>query len=268
MARPEGIREDVWSALRSAGLWRDASDEAVEWLARVATVAEYAKGDAIFREGTCPSQVAVIVSGHVRGVHTADGRSVVLETNWPGDVIGSVAAFGEVPFEADVEAAEDATVALIPLGTIKDLLATEPSVAMSVISEMARRWVSAISVNKRNSSDVITRVASYLAELPRTRLGDAAYAVEIPMARVELAALLGTTPETLSRAFHTLQEEGFVESHDRMIIVPDGETLAARSENERPKAAGAAGGAEARQASKASSASARRKPLRATDRVG
>ena len=240
MARPEGIREDVWSALRSAGLWRDASDEAVEWLARVATVAEYAKGDVIFQEGTCPSQVAVIVSGHVRGVHTADGHSVVLETSWPGDVMGSVAAFGELPFEADIEAAEDATVALIPLGTIKDLLATEPSVAMSVISEMARRWVSAVNVNKRNSSDVVGRVVSYLAELPRTRLGKAAYAVEIPMARVELAALLGTTPETLSRAFRALQSEGLVESHDRMIIVPNGEQLIARAENERPKATVAA----------------------------
>jgi CRP-like cAMP-binding protein len=237
MAPPEGIRDDVWRAVRSARLWRDASDEAVEWLARVATVAEYDKGDIIFAEGTCPSHVAVIVDGHARGVHTADGHSVVLETNWPGDVVGSVAALGEVPFEADIEAAERATVALIPVGTIKDLLATEPAVAMSVINEIAHRWVLAVNTNKRNSIDVVSRVVSYLVDLPRIRLGGPAYAVEIPMARVELAGLLGTTPETLSRTFHTLQEEGVIESHDRMIIVPDGELLAGKGETERPRAA-------------------------------
>ena len=196
---PEGIREDVWDALRSARLWRDASDEAVEWLARVAEIVE-----------------------------------VVVETNWPSEVIGSVAAFGEMPFEADIESVEDATIALIPLGTIKDLLATEPAVAMSVIGEIARRWVSVVNANKRNSVDVVSRVIAYLEELPRTRLGAAAYSVEIPMARVELAALLGTTPETLSRAFRSLQDEALIESHDRMIIVPDGEQLSAKNVAERP----------------------------------
>ena len=240
MAPPRGIPDEVWTALRSARLWRDASDEAVQRLARVAAIAEYEKGDVMFHEGTCPSQVAVVVSGHARGVYTADGRSVVLETNWPGDVIGSVAAFGDVPFEADVEAAERVTAALIPLETVKDLLATEPAVAMSVINEIARRWVSAVNVNKRNSSDVVSRVVSYLADLPRTRLGGSAYAVEIPMARVELAGLLGTTPETLSRAFHSLQDEGLIESHDRMIIVPDSDLLSAKGEVERPRTASVA----------------------------
>jgi CRP-like cAMP-binding protein len=234
MAPQEGIPVELWSALRSARLWREASDEAVEWLARVTTLADYEKGEVLFREGTCPSQVAVIVTGHVRGVYTADGHSVVLETSWPGDVIGAVAAFGQVPFECDIEAAEDVTVALIPLGTVKDLLATEPAVAMSVINEIALRWVSAVNVNKRNASDVVSRVVSYLADLPRIRLGGPAYAVEIPMARVELAGSLGTTPETLSRAFHALQDDGLIESHDRMIIVPDGEMLAIRGEVYRP----------------------------------
>jgi len=224
----------VWDALRSALLWREASDEAVEWLARVAEIAEFKRGEILFAEGTCPEHVAVIISGHVRGVHASDGRYVVVDTNWPGEVIGPVAAFGEVPFEADVEAVEDATVALIPVGTIKDLLTAEPAVALSVIGEMARRWVSVVNSNKRNASDVTSRVVSYLEELPRTWLGGGAYSVQIPMARVELAALLGTTPESLSRACRSLQDEGLIESHDRMIVVHDGARFSAKSAVDRP----------------------------------
>jgi CRP/FNR family transcriptional regulator len=96
---------------------------------------------------------------------------------------------------------------------------------MSVIDDLARRWVSALAMAKRSSLDVTQRIAEYLTELPHTRLGGDAYSVEIPMPRVELAPLLGTTPETLSRAFHALEESGLIEAHDRMVIVPSGEAL-------------------------------------------
>ena len=221
--------------MRSARLWLNASDSDVEWLARVATIDEYDRGEMIFIENAIPEQVAVIVEGHVRAVHEVDGRSVVVETNWPGDVVGAVAGLSGIPFETSIEAVEPVTAAMIPIGTIKDLIITEPSVAMSVINELSRRWIAAVKVNKLNSVDVVTRVAQYLSSLPRTRLGGAAYAVEIPVPRVELAAELGTTPETLSRTFHALQEEGLLESHDRMIIVPDGEALIAGRDIDRPK---------------------------------
>jgi CRP-like cAMP-binding protein len=236
VSKPEGIREDVWRAMRSARLWQNATDADVEWLARVATVAEYDRGELIFHENAVADEVAVVVEGHVRSVHSGDGRSVVVETNWPGDVVGAVAALSGTPFETDVEAVEPVIAAMIPVGTIKDLIVTEPAVALSVISEISRRWVAVINVNKRNSIDVVGRVGQYLSGLPRTRLGGAAYAVEIPVPRVELAASLGTTPETLSRAFHSLEEKGLIESHDRMIIVPDGEALIGGRDGERPKA--------------------------------
>jgi CRP/FNR family transcriptional regulator len=235
MARPDGIREDVWRAVRSARLWRSASDADVEWLARVAQVHDFDKGELLFPEGQCPIEVAVVLDGHARGVSLAEGRPVVVETYWPGDVIGALSALGSVPLEANVEASEGMSAAFIPVGTLKDLLATEPSVALSVINELARRWVDVVNASKRNSTGVISRVATYLSDLPRTRLGGPAYAVEIPVSRVELAGLLGTTPETLSRAFHTLQTDGLIESHDRMIIVPDGDSLLGRNDDERDR---------------------------------
>ena len=230
MSAPEGIREDVWTAIRGAALWRDASDESVAWLAQLATVEEYEKGAFVFQEGEIPEYIAVVMTGHARAIYhspSTDGRDVVIATFWPSEVIGSVAALGETPFESDVEAAEPLTVAIVPFDAFSEMLRTEPSVAMSVIRELARRWFQAINITKRNAVDVNTRVAQYLSELPRTVLGPDAYSVDIPIPRNELAALLGTTPETLSRAFHVLQDDGLLETHDRMVIVPDGAALLA-----------------------------------------
>ncbi len=235
MTAPEGIQESVWRAVRAARLWRGASDETVESLARVATVLEFEKGTIVFAEGSMPDRVGVIVEGHARSLHTGEGRRITVETSWPGDVIGAVSAVSELAFETDIEAAEDLTVAFIPTEVLKALIVSEPAVALSVINEISREWVTAVNVSKRNSLDVIGRVASYLADLPRTSLGGLAYAVEIPISRVELSALLNTTPETLSRAFHALQDEKIIESHDRMIIVLDGEALLARRAGEPAK---------------------------------
>jgi CRP-like cAMP-binding protein len=232
MSAPEGVREDVWTAIRSAALWRDASDEAIGWLAQLAIVEEYEKGSNLFIEGEAADYIAVVIKGHARAIHHSEGpesRDVVITTYWPADVIGSVAALGEIPFESDVEAVEALIVALIPFEAFAEMLRAEPGVSMSVIQELARRWAEAVNVTKRNAIDVHSRVAQYLAGLPRTPLGSDAYAVEIPIPRTELAALLGTTPETLSRSFHSLQDDGLIETHDRMIIIPDGKALLASS---------------------------------------
>ncbi|MDR3686800.1 MAG: Crp/Fnr family transcriptional regulator [Coriobacteriia bacterium] len=225
MTTPEGISEELWRGIRGARLWSSASDEALEWLARTARTAEYAKGDMLFREGEIPEYVGVILAGHARALYGAEGHRLAVETYWPGDVIGPIATLASIGFESDVEAVEPLSMALIPAGAIKDLLKSEPGVAMSVIDDLARRWTSALAMAKRSNLDVTQRIAEYLNALPHTRLGEDAYSVEIPMARVELAPLLGTTPETLSRTFHTLEEQGLIEAHDRMIIVPSGEAL-------------------------------------------
>lgn len=231
MSVPEGIRADVWAALRAARLWHDASDTDIEWLARCAEIREYRRGDLVFREGETAEHIGVVVEGHMRSVHTEDGRTTSLETFWPGEAAGAVSAFSGSPFATNLEAAEALTLALVPAGVVKELIVTEPTIALSVINEISRRWVAAVTVNKRNCVDVVSRVSLYLSELPKTKLGGNAYAVEIPVSRAELAAELSTTPETLSRAFHTLQEQGLVESHDRMIIVPDGDSLLVRKQD-------------------------------------
>jgi CRP/FNR family transcriptional regulator, dissimilatory nitrate respiration regulator len=222
---PQGISEALWQSVREARLWSSASDEALEWLARTARVVDFPKGTLFFREGEIPDDVGLLLAGHARALYEHDGRTLAVETYWPGDVVGSIPALAGIGFESDIEAVEQVNMALIPVGALKDLLASEPSVAMSVIDDLARRWVSALAMAKRGNLGVSHRIADYLIELPHQRLGEDAFSVEIPVARVELAPLLATTPETLSRAFHALEELGLIEAHDRMIIVPSSAAL-------------------------------------------
>ena len=218
---PDGIGVDLWEVARSAGFWRGAPDADIERLVRVAKVRPLMKGEILFPKGPCPVEVALVLEGHVARLSSVQDRLIVLETYWRGDVAGGIAALAHIPFvESYVEAPVAASVALIPAGLLKDMLAVQP-MALSLISDMARRLTALTNDSRRNSMDVGSRVTVYLSGLPKTHLGGAMYSVEIPVSRVELAMLLGTTPESLSRAFRHLEREGRIESHGRLVVFSD-----------------------------------------------
>lgn len=220
MGTPEGLPTDVWRAFRSATLWAAATDESVERLARASQPRVYSKGQLAFTEGQETDRVCVLVTGHARGVHHAfNGRTVVVETLWPDAVLGSIEALSECEFVVDIEAVEESELSCLPVGVLKEVMRVEPTVAMSAIRDLADRWIRVAGIVKTGAEDVRGRVAAYLSSLERTPNGPDSYSVILPTSRVELAAVLGTAPETLSRAFHSLQDDGIISADDRFVTV-------------------------------------------------
>lgn len=233
MSAPVDVSLAVWSALRACGVLAAASDESVAWLARVSTVHTYDKGGRILSEDSTASQIGIVMQGHVRAVHFgADGRPVTVLMAWPSEAIGLMAALAGDEYRTAFEAAENhTTVAMFSLDAFQRLMRDEPEVMMSVISELARQMTEMVTMVKALSADVPARVAIYIGLLLEEQepAGYGPFTVNLGVSRVELAARLGTVPETLSRAFHVLQSEGIIESHGQRIEVLDRAGLIARS---------------------------------------
>jgi CRP/FNR family transcriptional regulator len=177
--------------------------------------------------------VGVVMQGHVRAVHFGtDGRPVTVLMAWPSEPIGLMAALADDQYGTTLEAAENGTaIAMFPADAFRRLMADEPSVMMSVINELARQMTDMVTMVKTLSADVPARVAIYIGLLleEQAPAGPAPYAVDLGVPRVELAARLGTVPETLSRAFHVLQRQGIIESRGQRVLVRDRDALIARS---------------------------------------
>ena len=79
--------------------------------------------------------------------------------------------------------------------------------------------------------DVNVRVARYILKRPviGAAVRGAAMTIDLGVTRVELAAELGTVPETLSRAFSALQEDGLIEARGRSVTILDPAELASRA---------------------------------------
>ncbi len=230
MGAPTDIRPDVWSAFRACRLWRTASDEAVADLARSARVRDLQRGETLAVEGEPAEDFGLVVTGKARAFYLgADGRQITFETIEAGDPFAAVAALAGGRYPAHVETATPATVACLPTSALYDLLDREPQLARTLVADLANRVVHFTSVVQTLALDVPSRVARYVFQrsLQSGRPVAGGLEVELGMKKGELAMALGTVPETLSRAFAKLRDDGIMEVHGSTVIVLDVRALAA-----------------------------------------
>jgi CRP/FNR family transcriptional regulator, dissimilatory nitrate respiration regulator len=228
-AAPE-IRPDVLAAVRACRLWRTASDQAVAALARRASVRDVPRGASLAREGEAAEEFGVLVSGKARVFYLgADGRQITFETIESGEPLAAVAAIAGTRYPANIEAATPATIACLPTEALFDLLAAEPQVARTLVTDLANRVVNFTQVVSTLALDVPARVARYVFQrsLQAGHPTPNGLEVSLGMKKGELAMALGTVPETLSRAFARLKDDGILEVHGQTVTIFDVRALAA-----------------------------------------
>jgi CRP/FNR family transcriptional regulator len=229
MPKPKDIRPDVWAAFRACRLWRAASDEAIVQLATGARVSDVPRGTTLATEGEPAREFGLIVSGKARVFYLgADGKQITFEALESGDPFAAVAALAGGRYPAHVEAATPATIACVRSEALYELLEAEPGVARGLIGDLSNRVVNFTSVVQTLALDVPSRVARYVFQRALQSGTPTAQGleVELGMKKGELAMALGTVPETLSRAFAKLRDEGLIELHGGTVTVLDVRALA------------------------------------------
>lgn len=224
-----GARPDVQAALRACLLWRAASDGAVARLSAAASADDVPRGARLVTAGDAATRLGVVVVGKARVYHLgADGRQIVFETLGAGEPLAAVAALAGTRYPANIDTTTPATVAWLDREEVLDLLDREPTVARSLVTDLANRLVGFTTMATTLSLDVPRRLARFLF-LRALQAGSptaSGLLVDLGMSKTELAASLGTVPETLSRALARLREDGLIEVRARDVIVLDMGALA------------------------------------------
>ncbi len=229
MAQTGTTRPDVLAAFRACRLWRTASNDAVAALASSARVRDVPRGTTLATEGEPAKEFGLIITGKARVFYLgADGKQITFESLESGDPFAAVASLAGGRYPAHVEAATPATVACIRSEELFALLEAEPGVARGLIGDLATRVVNFTSVVQTLALDVPSRLARYLFQraLQGGRPTAQGLEIELGMKKGDLAMALGTVPETLSRAFAKLKDDGLVEVRGSTVLVLDVRALA------------------------------------------
>jgi CRP/FNR family transcriptional regulator len=214
--------------LASSLLFSGLPSEQLQKIADIAVTKRYTKGASIFFEGDPGIGFYMVASGKVKIFKTSfDGREQILHIFGTGEPFGEVPVFHGNPFPANAEALNECEVLFFPRAEFVGLIMAHPSLALNMLAVLAlrlRRF--ATQVENLSLKEVPGRLASYLQYLMDEQQRQDKVILDIP--KGQLASLLGTSSETLSRIFNKMSEEGLIRVEGKTIFILDGERLKER----------------------------------------
>ncbi len=185
----------------------------------------YQRGASIFFEGDVANGFYMVSEGRVKIFKMSpNGKEHILHIFGEGEPFGEVPVFHNQPFPATAEALAKSTVLFFPRDRFVQLVIKTPSIALNMLAVLSlrlRRFAS--QIESLSLKEVPARLAGYLLYLLEEQGREDS--VDLEISKGQLASLLGTIPETLSRIFAKMSEEGLIEVVGRRINILDRQGL-------------------------------------------
>ena len=164
--------------------------------------------------------VLFLVSGRVRVVnYAASGREIAYAMVEPGAHVGELAALDGGPRSASVEAIDACLIAFLPSGPFHERLRAHPQLAVGMLKNLARiirqtdERITELSV-----LSAMQRIYREIHRLARPLPGGGVGISPLPT-QDQLAAVVGTTRETVARALGQLARDGIVLRRGRELLI-------------------------------------------------
>jgi CRP/FNR family transcriptional regulator len=206
---------------RRAGILAGVPDEVMNLVERRRTLQTFRPGHELFGEGGPALAVHCLHEGLVKLTMAGDGgEELVLEFCRAGRLLGLRAALADEPYEATATAIETSSVCTIPRDALEQVFERSPASLRAATRTLAREVHAAhLRLMEVVQRSVPQRVAHALVVMQETAEN------ELRVRRSDMAHLVGTTPETLSRVLHGLESRGAIAVTRAQIRVKDAPLL-------------------------------------------
>lgn len=220
------------STIAAAPLFRGLSEKQLGELQRLFPGRHYGQGQIIFAEGEKAEGFYVLLSGKLKIYKLSpEGKEQILHIIEPGEPFAEVALFSETTFPAYAEAIRESEVMFFPRKGFEKLIRDDPAIVMNMFAILSQRlkYFTRL-IEDLSLKEVPQRFAAYLIFLAdRERSDD----VSLGISKGQLASLLGTIPETLSRIMGKMAGQGIIEMQGRRIRIKDRQLLEALSDGQK-----------------------------------
>ena len=224
---------NIVDQIASISLFEGLTEEQEVALSRIALRRSYNKGQVIFSEGDEGSGFYVIISGRVKVFKlSSEGKEQILNIFGPGDPFGEVSVFSGKVFPACADAFEESSVLYFPRESFIRLIREDPSLSLNMLAVLSKRLrMLAALVENLSLKEVPERLAAHLLCLSASKNDSSE--IDLDISKGQLAGLLGTIPETLSRIFTKMTKEGLLRSEGSRIVILDRPGLEGVSKKDR-----------------------------------
>ncbi len=187
---------------------------------------DIAKGKILFQDGSPGNGFYIVVKGKIKVFKmSVEGKEQILHIYGAGETFGEVPVFEGKDFPASAMTLEDSEVLFVPRKAMRDLIGTSPDLAMNMLADLSKRLREfTIQIEQLSLKEVPARLAAYiltLAEETAESPLSPSRQVFLPISKAQLANLIGTTPETISRMLKKMVAANLVEVQTKEIFILD-----------------------------------------------
>lgn len=218
----------VRELLKRVSIFENIGEAAITELASCLQPIDFAKDAVIFSQSDQGDALYVLESGRVKVVlYGESGREVILTIFRDGDFFGEMSLLDGQPRSANIIALEPTRVLKLSRDDFVQHLETHPATALKVLAEMCLRLRRADEIiGNLALLDVYGRLARILIDLGK-RQGihkDEGIVIKERPTQQELASMIGTSRETVSRVLNEYQRRGFLTIQGKSIVLSHGFT--------------------------------------------
>jgi CRP/FNR family transcriptional regulator, cyclic AMP receptor protein len=208
-------------AHREETLFCDLPQAAVESLAAITSPAVYPAGATLFVEGQAPRGVFILCGGKVKlSTDSADGRTLIVRIAELGDVLGLPSTITGKHYELTADAIEPSQANFISRVDFLRFLRTYGEATLRVAQQLAETYHAAIDEMRMLglAHSVEEKLIRFLLAAAAHKTGEQVH-FTMSFTHEEIAQIIGTSRETVTRAFADFKRKGLVQVKGSTVIV-------------------------------------------------
>lgn len=219
--------KDRNEALRGIPLFQNLDEKDLGEIATLLIDRKFPRDAVIYEDGSIGDYMYLIQEGQVKVTKMSeDGREKILEILGPGDFHGEMALLDRAPRSASVKTTTPCVLLALSRQDFLGLLKQNHEVTLELIRVLARRLRETDEQIRGLSFErVESRARRLLARLAKEKLPDQADRMATaPITHQQLADLVGTSRETITRVVKELKDSGWLEQEGKRYLVPTADT--------------------------------------------
>lgn len=221
-------RAELKTFLSHYSLFRDLDNLEIEKIADIAITREWNKNSHVFMQGEHIENVYFIHQGKIK-IYKSDvnGREQIVNILKNGEMFPHVGFFRKGGYPAFAEVLEPSILAVVPISHFERVLVENPELSIKVFKVLGEKIV---DLQERleaqvlnNTYEQIIKLLIRLANLYGEKQEDETVLLKAEFTNKDLANMIGTTRETVSRTLTKMKKEEIIETDDdgNMIIDMD-----------------------------------------------
>ncbi len=223
MPSPYGLNildDCVICPVREERLFCNLSASAVQKLNEIKSTAVYPKSAVLFIEGQRPRGVFILCTGKAKlSTSSSEGKTIITKISEAGDVLGLNAAVSNHPYEVTAEMIEPGQANFISRDALLQFLRENGEVALRLAEQLSRNYYVAFEAIRMLglSTSPAEKFAKLLLSWEWGKNGDDQ--IRLTLTHEEIAEMIGTTRETVSRLFSDFKKKQLVQIKGSLLTI-------------------------------------------------